>query len=684
MRYIVLLLIFVSFNTPLFADSVLSKSLLAVSDKDTVRNVWIFFKDRPSGSNAGKVSPRAVERRKRVDFRSDESSRPVERRYIREIERRGAKLRHQFPWENAASFSVHASAFKEIASLPFVKSVTPVNVYIRRNIESAGLAKSQSNDDGYGWHLEMVNVRLAHEYLRAKGMGEPGSGVLLAFFDSGFRFDHKVYQHAVSNGHIIAEWDFVDKNNSVSAPSNYPQLYDNHGTQTLSLVAGYDPGEFMGIGWGARFIVARTEDHKVESWVEEDNWAAAVVWAEELGADIISSSLGYRYGFDDDIHNPDFPYNYPFERNKDGEYDYPYEFMDGKTTIVSRAARGAAQRGMIVVNSAGNKDNHVSGTLSAPADVSEVISVGAVDGSRRLASFSSSGPTFDGRPKPDLCAPGVSVPVPCVYYHPVHCPASPSTSYTTSSGTSFSAPIVSGISALILQANRKRGVNISADGVKEKLYKSCSFAVGQTQIDDNRHGKGIPDALLAIMDDDEAFIKITDNAGNGLYGAQIVKSAYGQSAKTSAYTTNESGAVVAKFSAAELPFNIRVLFRGEEAASIKVNSLPFVKVLTLDNMKLDELDGGLIIFPSIVKRNNVLKGRYLFRPQQNIPNTAAVAVHSLNGKTLWKQKLQTRPDGIVEFSWDCKAGGKRAAPGVYFLTLRHNDKMINRKFVIAR
>jgi len=684
MRYIAFFLFFISFNTSLYADTVLSKSLRAVSDKDTVRNVWVFFKDRPSGFNDNTmVSPRALERRKRAGFSSDENSRPVERRYIREIERRGGKLRHEFHWENAASFTLHASAFNEIASLPFVKSVRPVHVYTRKNIESFGLAKPQSAAAGYGWHLDMVNVRLAHEYMRTKGMGDPGSGVLLAFFDSGFRFDHKVYRHAADNGLITAQWDFVDNNSSVSTPPNYPLLYDNHGTQTLSLVAGYDPGRFIGVGWGAHFAAARTEDHKIESWIEEDNWARAVVWADSIGADIISSSLGYRYGFDDDLDDPDFPYDYPFYYNRDGEYDYPYEFMDGETTIVSRAAAGAAARGIIVVNSAGNAGNGISGRLSAPADVSDVIAVGAVNEWRRITSFSSSGPTFDGRLKPDLSAPGASVPVPNVY-------SADRAGYTVNSGTSFSAPIVAGISALILQVNRERGTHIDAAGVREKLYASCSFAVDQTAVD-YKHGRGIPDALLAIMDDDEAFIKITDNAGNGLNGAQIVKSVSRQSTKTSAniaslsaYTTNESGAAVVKLSFAELPLDLRVHFRGKEVGSISVSSLPFVHVLALDDMKLDELDEGLKLFPSVVRRNNILRGRYLFHPHENSQTSAAAAVHSLNGKTLWNEKLQMRPDGSAEFSWDCKAGGKRAAPGVYFLTLRHNDKMISRRFIIAR
>jgi subtilisin family serine protease len=305
------------------------------------------------------------------------------------------------------------------------------------------------------------------------------------------------------SGFVISTRDYVHRGDTLvhdpdSVVTNIKHVYyrsDNHGTQTLGLVAGYDPGAYMGAAWGARFMLARTEDIAIEARVEEDNWAAAVVWAESLGVQIISSSLGYRE-FDD----PD--------------ESYGFKDMDGATTIVSRAAAGAVARGVIVVNSAGNEGNNVSGTLSAPADVDGVVAVGAVDRSRALTMFSSSGPSYDGRMKPDLVAPGSGVPVLGPY---VQQGSLSTTAYTASSGTSFSAPIVSGILALILQANP----GISPEEARERLYRSCSFAARQ-QFADSKFGHGIPNALLAMMAEDEIFVKIVDSSGAPLIGAKVV------------------------------------------------------------------------------------------------------------------------------------------------------------------
>lgn len=635
--------VFLFFPTELAANPTLSKSLRDISVKDTVCNVWVFFKNKPQLPDTNPAAPRALARRQRVGFRSEESGRPIDQRYIKEVTTRGGKLRHQFVWENAASFTMHASKLEEIASLPFVKSVTPVAVYTREKTNISGLAKTQAND-GYGWHLEMVNVKLAHEYLRAKKMGDPGSGILLAFFDSGFRFEHKAYSRARNNELIIAQRDFVDNDNNVSDPDSVVNnrlhpYYQNdvHGTQTLSLAAGYDPANFMGVAWGARFAVARTEDTDIEVRQEEDNWAAAVVWAENLGADIISSSLGY-IDFDDPSQN------------------YNHSDMDGNTTIVSRAAAGAVSRGMIVVNSMGNEGNN---GIIAPADVDGVIAVGAVDESRSLTSFSSIGPTSDYRIKPDLSAPGSRVPVVDVY-------SANRASYTTNSGTSFSAPIVSGICALILQANAGAG----AAQVRDKLYNSCGFGRGQTEVD-NRYGRGIPNAIFAVMDKDEIFIKITTGDGTPLSGSRVVTDA-------STYTANESGIVIGRVSQASIPLNLKILFRDKIAGSLTVNSLPFADSISLDI----KLDSELKVFPTVVKRNNVLRGRYLFSPNNTLTQATAT-IRTVSGRTVWSRRLQMRHDGIAEFTWNCKTGSKKAAAGVYFLTVTHDGKTVSRKFVIA-
>ncbi len=462
----------------------LSKSLQTSLQKDTTLNVWVYFRDRNGVRSPVKVSSRALSRRARAGYISNSSSLPVSKRYLDQVIEHGGRLRHEFPWDNAASFSVHASRIGEIASLPFVKYVGPVSSYLKKGDPILSKQSSQTSVDDY--HLQMTNVYSAHEYIKAKNHGEPGEGVLLAFFDSGFRFDHTVYADFKRKGRLIAQKDFVDGDNDVSDPDSVANSLshpyyksDEHGTHTLSLVAGYDQGNFTGIAYGAQFALARTEDTPRERRVEEDNWAAAMVWAESLGVDIVSSSLGYRDGYTDSLE------------------DYTYDDMDGLTTVVSRAAAEAVKRGVVVVNSMGNEGANTPGTITAPADVDGVISVGAVGRYGIIASFSSTGPTSDGRIKPDLVAPGVYVSIPLIY------PAGSNYSYFNGgNGTSFSTPIVAGICALILQATKA-----TPEKVKQKLFASCAMTSYQTKMD-NVYGRGIPDALVACIEDEDKSVRL--------------------------------------------------------------------------------------------------------------------------------------------------------------------------------
>lgn len=627
----------------------LSKGLRAMADRDTVCNVWVFFSGKERGA-AEKVSERAALRRRRADFADGESGRPISQGYVREIERRGGKLRALFPWGNAASFSVHASRLDAISSLPFVKSVAPVAVYVRNktgNLPSPhSLAKSsafKSDSSGYGWHTEMVGVPLAHDYIKSKKLGAPGNGVLMAFFDSGFRLDHVAYARVRDSGQVKASRDFVDGGAAVFDPdttlSSIRSPYDRHGAQTLAFAAAYHPGVYLGTAWGAKFALARTEDNAVESRVEEDNWAAAVVWADSLGADIISSSLGYRDGFTDSTEN------------------YTYPDMDGATTVISIAAAGAVKRGMVVVNSAGNEGVGTTlGTITAPADVDGVVAVGAVDQNRMLAGFSGAGPTYDGRMKPDVAAPGAWAPT---------VEPSDSAAYTVGSGTSFAAPIVSAITALILQANP----GISEEEVRARLYASCGFAYGQT-LADNRFGRGIPNAALAVMGRDEIFLKVTDTAGRALPGAVITAGA-------DAYTADEFGGVIIKAQMPSLPAELKVSYRGSRALNtVTVGALPFASVVELGAAR----DEGLRVSPNITKKHGVIRARYLFAGA-DASAPAVATVRTLTGKKVWGQKLKVRPDGSAEFVWDCKT--RRVAAGVYVVMVKQGYNVVSEKVVIS-
>ena len=299
--------------------------------------------------------------------------------------------------------------------------------------------------------LAQIGVPAVHQ------MGLHGEGVVVAVFDGGFSdLNHEVF----SSLHLVAAHDFVNGDDDVGDGAD--QGEGSHGTMTLSVLGGLHEGQLVGPAFAADFILAKTENSASETPVEEDNWAAAAEWAESLGADVISSSLGY------------LEYDRPFP-------SYTYRDMNGQTAISTRAAEMAAARGVVVVNSAGNSgDNAQHNTLGAPADGAHVLAIGAVGPTGIRTSFSSVGPSADGRIKPDLAAQGQAV--------KVALPGSVNR-YGTASGTSFSCPLTAGVVALLLQVNP----GASPDDVAGVLRATAS----QAGMPDNLLGWGIVNASAA-------------------------------------------------------------------------------------------------------------------------------------------------------------------------------------------
>jgi len=266
--------------------------------------------------------------------------------------------------------------------------------------------------------LELSNIPLMHS------LGYDGAGVLVGHFDNGHRLlAHEVFDRL----DVIASWDFVD-HDADSAPSpSAPQTYGAHGVTTLSVIAGFKESRLIGPAFGAQYLLARTENDATESPLEEDNWVAAIEWADSIGVDVASTSLGYR----------DF---------EDGFTDWTWSDMDGNTTVITRAADMAAARGIVVVTGTGNNglDNDPNNTLLAPADADSIISVGAVGNLGGYAAFSSYGPTADGRTKPDVLAHGAGTAI---------AQSGNEQAYGFGLGTSLATPLVAGTAALLLQAH---------------------------------------------------------------------------------------------------------------------------------------------------------------------------------------------------------------------------------------
>ena len=283
--------------------------------------------------------------------------------------------------------------------------------------------------------------------------------MLLGLLDTGFNWKN---HESLKDATIVAEYDFIFKDNSTSNDSLDNPAQHNHGTLVFSIVGGFKDSSLIGSAYGADFILAKTEDIRSEKHIEEDNYAAALEWMESYGVDITSSSLGYS------------TFDPP-------EFSYSYSDMDGKTTIVTKAVETAFRKGVITISSAGNEGGTSWYYITAPADGINTLAIGAVNNQSQIAAFSSRGPSFDGRIKPDVVTQGVGV----------YCAAASNFSgYTIASGTSVAAPIASGIAALLLSAHP----HLKNSQVRNILIETADSSFSPNY----RRGYGLISALRAI------------------------------------------------------------------------------------------------------------------------------------------------------------------------------------------
>lgn len=333
---------------------------------------------------------------------------PVREDYIRQVAAVCDSVRMVSRWFNAVRVEAQPQQVVALEKLPFVKEVLTSALYSfpASHNEEMTAAEELSDDDLKNLITQVSSMQgeLFHEN------GYDGQGIRIAIFDAGFPGvdTHSVFSHLRQNNRIVKTWDFH---------RNRSNVYNNlaHGTMVLSNIAGIHDGIAMGIGTGAEFLLARTEIRR-EPFFEEEYWLAAVEWADQNGAHIINSSLGYSY------------------------HRYFPEQMDGETSFISQAAAIAFTKGMLIVNAAGNSGGDLSWRIiSTPADSPYVLSVGSVGFPGLLPTgFSSRGPTADGRLKPEVTALGEVI------------VAGPK-GITSSQGTSFSSPLVAGFAACLWQ-----------------------------------------------------------------------------------------------------------------------------------------------------------------------------------------------------------------------------------------
>ncbi|MES2619229.1 MAG: S8 family serine peptidase [Bacteroidota bacterium] len=296
--------------------------------------------------------------------------------------------------------------------------------------------------------INMLNADLLHQ------MGYRGEGITIAMMDNGFLNVNNIAAYDSARTRIIGTYDFVDHEQDVYEDGG-------HGENTLSCIATNLPGRYIGTAPDASFYLLVTEDDDAEWIMEEYNWAAAAEYADSSGAHIFSTSLGYTT-FDN------------------GTGNHTYADLTGDKTVTTHAANIAFEKGILVLNSAGNEGDKAWHYISAPADANNVLSVGAVDSAETIAGFSGKGPSYSGRIKPDICSQGVTSAV-----------VNTSGSIGYSGGTSFSCPIMAGCAASLWGA--------FPDKSAREIYDAIVSSADRFQSPGNAYGYGIPNFYNAYL-----------------------------------------------------------------------------------------------------------------------------------------------------------------------------------------
>ena len=436
------------------------------SAQGTVRRHLVYFRDKTGtpfsvAQPQAFLSARAVARRTRQGIAVLPRDLPVNPAYVAQVRAvsGGPQVLYTSRWFNAAVVSCDSLTLGRIMALPQVSRASTLNrsarvpgpftapVQLSEPAARGTLATRAQYGPAYRQN-QQVGALAMHD------AGFRGDGMQIAVFDAGFPGTDQIsaLQPLFLEQRLASTRNFVDGGTSVYGRSD-------HGTNCLSTMAANQPGFFIGTAPKATFHLCITEDVYSEHPIEEANWLAAAEYADSVGVDVISSSLGYT--------NFDAP-----------SVSYTYADMTGRSAISSRAATMAARVGMLVVSAAGNEGNHAWHYISAPADADSIMTVGAVDSLGNHAFFSSYGPTADGRIKPTLSAMGLATAV-----------LSPNGGTFRGNGTSFACPVLAGMAAGFWQANP----TLTAQQVIVALRSTATQAVTP----DNTLGYGIPNFVTA-------------------------------------------------------------------------------------------------------------------------------------------------------------------------------------------
>jgi hypothetical protein len=544
-------------------------------------------------------------------------------------------------WLNAVALPARAEDVRRVENLPFVAAVAPVAGWPAPNLpRDAGLPEGRDEFHGFAYEqLNQIQVTLLHDE------GYWGDGVTVGVLDTGFNLTHESLWHT----RVIAARDFT-------VQGDWTADQGGHGTAILSVIGGIKPDIFVGAAPSASYVIGKTELVVPEHEVEEHWYVAGMEWAEALGADVLSTSLGYL----------DW---------------YSYADMDGDTAVTTRAANVACAKGLVVVTANGNEGEKEEWPwMIAPADGYKTLGVGAVDKYGVIAPWSSRGPTYDGRVKPDVCARGVDTW--CARTKDPH-------GYFPSAGTSLATPLAAGAAALLIQ----KRPDLSPDEIRLALMKTATRAAAP----DNEYGYGIVQAFDAgnfdpggIPPGEKPVLALSfpgEFSPNGDGEGDVIE-----------FAVRASDADGIKYwqlavSDANDPSSIRRLFFGPGAVDAKVTwdgRDPAGRILRPGSYRavlsawdrfanLATRDGGTFLLNSAAK--SVAAARAYpnpFAPSRghrllhfaDLPAGAEVGVYDLAGAKVWESS--TRAGG--EISWDVTTpNGAPLAAGVYFYRIRAGD-----------
>ncbi len=413
------------------------------------------------------LSTRAIERRLSFHIAIDSTDLPVNQTYVNQIAALGIKVHSRSKWMNGVTVMLSDSGMMHLVrELNFVKftqytgkmTTTPASV----------IQKSQTQETGYIYgnaatQINQLNGTTLHNN------GFRGQGIQIGILDAGFsNVDvNRGFDSLRLQGRLLGTKDII-------LPGNNVFREHTHGAQVLSTMAGNIDGQYIGTAPKASFWLIRTEYDPTEYLSETDFWVSGIEFADSAGVDVINSSLGYTT-FNDPSMN------------------FTYNDMNGKASRASRAATMAAEKGIIVCNSAGNDGGKSWNYIGVPADADKIFTVGSVTSANTPSSFSSFGPSADQRIKPDVCAMGSLSSV--IFSDGV---------ISTNNGTSFSSPIMAGMLSCLLQRYKAFDPNPVMSVFYRAVIESCNNYATPTP----QSGYGIPDFVVA-----ESKLPIYDGVG---------------------------------------------------------------------------------------------------------------------------------------------------------------------------